>query len=189
MPRLIVHGFTISLTPCTFRMAVATMAVMVGCTVTHAQVDSAYIVAVDGQVQKINEVKDYELRTLENEEFLEQMTDGGGDLTGMFKNGELIKVVKRVGLSSCVDITEYYFRNSQLVFVSAQGLEFAYIDSTASFDPDVQQVTMEGRFYYSDSAAAPVLLKGSTRCGGAPTKEWAAMFAAEVARLKDLLMR
>lgn len=48
---------------------------------------------------------------------------------------------------------------------------------------------MEGRFYYRDNAAAPVSLKGSTRCAGAQTKECAAIHQDEVARLKVLLMR
>lgn len=94
-----------------------------------------------------------------------------------------------IGLSSCVIITEYYLDRSQLVFVREQGLEFAYVDSTASFDPSVQNVTMEGRFYYRDNDAAPVSLSASTRCGGAQTKEWAGMHLDEAARLKDLLMR
>jgi hypothetical protein len=157
-------------------------------TLAHAQIDSAYILAVDRSVQQINAVKDYEVRTLENEEFLAQMTDGGGELTGYVKNGELVKMVSWVGVSSCVYVTEYYFDHSKLVFVLEKGSEFAYVDSTASFDPTFQKVTMEGSYYYRDNDAAPVALKGSTRCGGAPTKEWAAVYPAEVARLQDLLM-
>ncbi|HRH36702.1 MAG TPA: hypothetical protein PK760_00055 [Flavobacteriales bacterium] len=187
MPRLLVHSSHLARSRV---RASTTLAVMVCCAFAQAQViDSTYILAVDRHVHEIDSAKDYEIRTLENEEFLEQMTDGGGELTGMLKNGELLKVDERVGLSSCVEVTEYYFENSQLVFVSAQGLEFAYVDSTGSFDPGVQHVTMEGRFYYRKGDAAPVLLKGSTRCGGAPTKEWAAVYRTEAKRLKDLLMR
>ncbi len=162
---------------------------LVGGTVAQAQIDSAYIMMVDQQVQAMNTEKDYEVRTLENEEFLEYTTDGGGELIGFVKNGELVKMVERIGLSSCVIITEYYLERSRLVFVREQGVEFAYVESTASFDPSVQKVTMEGRFYYRDNDAAPVSLKGSTRCGGAQTKEWAAIHLDEVERLKDLLMR
>lgn len=165
------------------------MAVLVCGTKAHAQIDSAYIITVDRRVQAINAEKDYEVRTLENDAFLEYTTDGGGELKGYLKNGELVKMVAWVGLSSCVIITEYYFDRSQLVFVRVQGLEFAYVDSTASFDPSVQNITMEGRFYYRDNDAAPVSLTGSTRCGGPPSKEWAAINLAEAARLKDLLMR
>lgn len=58
------------------------------CTLSHAQIiDSTYILAVDRRVQEIGAAKDYEIRTLENEEFLEQMTDGGDGLKGFVKNG------------------------------------------------------------------------------------------------------
>ncbi|HRD54555.1 MAG TPA: hypothetical protein PKY96_18090 [Flavobacteriales bacterium] len=170
--------------------ALITMAALACCTLSHAQIiDSTYILAVDRRVQEIDAAKDYEIRTLENEEFLEQMTDGGGDLTGLFGSGRLVKIIERIGFSSCVNITEYYFENSQLVFVSSQGLEFAYVDSTASFDLDVQDVTMEARFYFHENNLVKADLEGSTRCGGAPTGEWATVYQTEAVRLKDLLMR
>lgn len=170
--------------------ASTTLVVMVYCVFAQAQIiDSTYIRAIDRRVHEIDAGKDYGIKTLENEEFMEQMTDGGGELQGFVKKGQLVKISAWVGVSSCVYITEYYFEDSQLVFVSAQGLEFAYVDSTGSFDPGVQKVTMEGRFYYRKGDAAPELLKGSTRCGGAPTKEWAFVYLTEAKRLKDLLMR
>ena len=155
----------------------------------HAQIDSTYIVAVDRLVHEIDAARDFEVRTLENEEFLEQMTDGGGELKGFLKDGQLVKMESWVGVSSCVYITAYYFDRGQLVFVQEQGLEFAYVDSTGSFDPAVQNVTMEGRYYFRDGVAAPVFLKGSTRCGGAPSEERSARLSAEGKRLWNLLMR
>ena len=169
--------------------ALLTVAALGWCMLAHAQIDSTYIMEVDRRVQAINAEEDYEIRTLENDEFLEYTTDGGGELMGFVKNGELVKMVQRVVLSSCVIITEYYLDRSRPIFVRDQGVEFAYVDSTASFDPSVQNVTMEGRFYYRDNDAAPVSLTGSTRCGGAQTKEWAAIHLDEVERLKGLLMR
>jgi hypothetical protein len=58
--------------------------ITVRCTLTHAQIiDSTYILAVGRRVQDIDAPKDHEIRTLENEDFLEQMTDvGGGALPG-----------------------------------------------------------------------------------------------------------
>lgn len=189
MPRLIVHGSTLSLAPCVFRLLLVSVAVMVCSPLAHAQIDSTYIVAVDRLVHEIDAGKDYELRTLENEEFLEQMTDGGGELKGYVKNGQLVKMLSWVGVSSCVYITEYYFDHEQLVFVQEQGLEFAYVDSTGSFDPAVQNVTMEGRYYFRDGVAAPVFLKGSTRCGGTPTEERSAILAVKAMQLKGLFIR
>lgn len=82
------HGFTISLVPRTFRPALSgvltTLAALFRCiaeccTWSHAQlIDSTYILAVDRRVQEIDAAKDHGIRTLENEEFLEKMTDGNG---------------------------------------------------------------------------------------------------------------
>ena len=171
------------------RLTVISIAAFCFCGLTNAQTDTSVTGAIRHVVQEVNRSKDYETRTLENEEFLEQMTDGGGDLTGLFRSGRLVKIIERIGLSSCVNITEYYFQNSQLVFASVQGREFAYVDSTASFDPGVQDVTLEARFYFHENNLVKADLKGSTRCGGAPTMEWAAVYQTEALRLKNLLMR
>jgi hypothetical protein len=154
-----------------------------------AQTDTSATTSIRRLVQEIDRSKDYEVRTLENEEFLTQMTDGGGELTGLTRNGQMIKMTERVGLSSCVNIAEYYFENTELVFVSVQGSEFAYVDSTASFDPGVQDLTMQAMFYYHEDYLLEADLKGSTRCGGAPTKEWATHYQIEANRLRELLRR
>lgn len=83
MPRLIVHGFTLSLAPHTFRPALpavlATLAALFLCTLSHAQIIvSTDILAVDRRVQEIDAAKDHEIRTLENEAFLAQLADDGG---------------------------------------------------------------------------------------------------------------
>ena len=145
--------------------------------------------SIDAFVRDINREEDYETKTLENEEFLEQMTDGGGELTAWIRDGRVVKMTEWVGLSSCVNVTEYYLQDSQLVFISVQGSEWAYVDSTGSFDPAVQNVTMEARFYFDDNALIKSDLNGSTRCGGAPTKEWASVYQAAAMRLKALFMR
>jgi hypothetical protein len=155
----------------------------------HAQVDTSGIATVHQLVQEINSSKDYEVKTLENEEFLEHMTDGGGELTAWMRDGRVVKMVERVGLSSCTNVTEYYLHDSQLVFVFDQGSEWAYVDSTGSFDPTVQNITMEARLYFHDGKLIKSDLKGSTRCGGAPTEEWASVYQAEALRLTDLFMR
>ncbi len=172
--------------------ALITMAALACFTLSHAQsIDSTYILAVDRRVQEIDVAKDYEIRTLENEEFLEQMTDGGGELKGFVKNGQLVKIRMWVGVSSCAYITEYYFDRSGLAFVQEQGLDYAYVESTGTFDPTVQKVTMVNRYYFRNGACAPVSQKGTTRCSGdsAPIKETIWMYHDRAAGLKELLMR
>jgi hypothetical protein len=138
-------------------------------------------------VEQINADKSLTTKTLENEQFLQQVTDGGGQLTGYFKNGELIKIVERIGLSSCVDITEYYIQNNKLIFVYARGKEFEYIDSLAAFNSSIQKLTMECRFYYKDGALLTSVLTGSTRCGGQPAVSWSQTYQGNYVRYTKLL--
>ena len=139
------------------------------------------------EVERINTDTSYTTRSIENEQFLQQMTDGGGDMTGYFHNGELVKIIERVGLSSCVNITEYYFDDSNLIFVYAIGREFLYVDSLAAFDASSQSTTMECRFYFNDGEVIHKILHGQTRCGGQLGTDWVIDFVPKATRYRELL--
>ncbi|MGV9013675.1 MAG: hypothetical protein ACOH13_13870 [Flavobacteriales bacterium] len=155
----------------------------------HAQEDTSEIGTIRRIVQEINTAKDYEVKTLDIEDLSDEMTDGGGELTAWMRNGRVVKMVEWLGLSSCVDITEYYLQDSQLVFVYEQGSESPYVDSIGSFDRTILDRTMEARFYFHDGKLIKSDLRGFTRCGGAPSKEWAVKCQREALRLKDLFTR
>ena len=66
------------------------------------------LVIVQELIAKIeSDTPNFTIKTLENEEFMDHATDGGGSLTGYFKSGELRKIVSWVGLSSCYTINTY----------------------------------------------------------------------------------
>ena len=138
-------------------------------------------------VTQINNDSGYLIRKLENEDFLEQMTDNGGELTGYFKNGRPVKIIEWIGLSSCVKITEYYFRNNKLIFAFTKGSEAPYIDSLETFDRSRLIKTMECRFYFDNNKTIKTILSGATRCGGQPKKEWAKENLENCLRDKKLL--
>jgi hypothetical protein len=68
-------------------------------------------------VELINKDTTYTKKILDNEQWMEHMTDGGGQLTGLLKNGHLVKIIEWVGLSSCISTSEFYLHNDSLVFV------------------------------------------------------------------------
>ena len=68
------------------------------------------------KVQFINTDTSYVKVTLENNDFLEEMTDGGGQLIGFFKGETISKITERIGLSYAKYSTEYYFWKGQLFF-------------------------------------------------------------------------
>lgn len=147
------------------------------------------IVQIRKAVEQINNDTTYTTKTLDNEHFLEHTTDGGGQLTGYFKNGQLVKVWRQVGLSSCVTNYEYYFQDDILLFVYGQEQVFAYVDSTGSFDYTTQTLGMECRFYFDDGKLIASKFTGQTRCSNEPSDTQAPDLLAESKRYSELLKK
>jgi hypothetical protein len=122
------------------------MASLFSCLLTYSQENKTNIDKIRHTVEQINKDSGYSKKVLSNEEFLEHTTDGGGELTGYFKNGQLVKIREWIGLSSCINITEYYLHSNKLIFTYTKGSEFDYNDSSESFDYKKPVRTMECRF-------------------------------------------
>ena len=131
------------------------------------------IANIRSEVEKINNRSTYKVRTLNNEEFLDEMPDGGGELKAYYENGELVKMVDKIYLSSCINITEYYIKNKRLIFAYSQGKEWFYNEKNNKFDPKRICLKMECRFYYENSKLIKSILNGRTRCSGEPNVAWA----------------
>jgi len=138
-------------------------------------------------VEHINRDTLYTIETLDNEQWMEHMTDGGGQLTGYFKNGQLVKIVERIGLSSCTSLYEYYLQDNVLLFVYGQEKVFAYEESTGSFDYTNQKTGMECRFYFDKSKLIQSKFTGQTRCSDPPSDTQAADLLADSKRYAALL--
>ncbi len=99
------------------------------------QVKGNSISSIRNQVQEINTTKGLTLKVLKDEEFLEHTPDGSAELKGYFKNGKLVKIVEWIGLSSCIQITEYYLQNRKLIFIYVQGKDFEYLKPISTTRP------------------------------------------------------
>jgi hypothetical protein len=97
----------------------------------------------------INKMSNLKTIKLENEEFLENMTDGGGELTGYFKNDTLVKMNEWVGLSYGTIEIEYYFEKGDLIFSYVKEKYFPLTDSTV--DRTKLILKFEGRYYYENN--------------------------------------
>ncbi|NML39498.1 hypothetical protein HHL17_20015 [Chitinophaga sp. G-6-1-13] len=100
-------------------------------------------------VQQINRDSALKQVTLTNEEWMEQMTDGGGSLTGYYKNKQLVKAVRWIGYSSGVEVVEFYFKNNELIFVYEQYDIFYYDEKKGVLRTDSLERNFEGRYYFS----------------------------------------
>src|SRR5579871_4069993 len=154
-----------------------------------SQTDNIMINKIQKIVQQINNDSGYTIKKLDNDEFLDHTTDEGGELTAYFKNGQLVKIIEWIGLSSCVNITEYYLQDNKLIFTYTKGSQYSYNESSGNFDRNKLSNTMECRFYYDNDKLIRHAFKGETRCGGQPTLSWAKNDMEECERYKKLFMK
>jgi hypothetical protein len=140
---------------------------------TFGQVDSNKLNEIRKTVEQINKDTAYSTKVLNNEEFMEQMTDRGGYLTGYYKRGKLVKIIEWIGLSRCNNITEYYLQNNRLVFAYTEGQDFTFGDSSSAIASNILSNALECRFYFDNDKLVKSIMKGSTACSGEPSIEWA----------------
>ena len=141
--------------------------------VGYAQTLTQKIANIRTEVEKINKGSGFKIKKLSNEQFLDEMPDGGGELQAYYRNGELIKIVEKIYLSSCINMTGYYLKDNKLIFVYTQGKEWSFNEQLNKFDPKKISLKMECRFYFENSKSIKSILEGTTRCSEKPNAGWA----------------
>jgi hypothetical protein len=124
------------------------LAILIGSLSTYGQDISEKYPSLIDRVKEINQDKSLTIVTLENEEFLPQVTDGGGELTGYYKSGQIQKITRRIGLSYGVEIYEYYFTDGKLIFVYETLDGFPYVERSGKFDYTKTERNFIGRYYF-----------------------------------------
>lgn len=127
------------------------------------QTQEEKIKSIKEKVEKINQDSSYNIKILRNEDFLDQMTDGGAELKGYRKNGKTYKIVESVGLSYCVRNFEYYLSDEKLIFVYENEQDFPYIDSIARLDYTRLELNFEGRYYFDNEKFIDKKISGLKR--------------------------
>ncbi|NOU60431.1 hypothetical protein [Marinifilum caeruleilacunae] len=112
----------------------------------NAKIDSNHVRIEKARLIDLN--TGYEERILTNEEFMDNMTDGGGELIGYYSNGQIEKVSLWVGLSYGISTYDYYFENETLIYVHETFKQFEYVDSTGSFNYSKTEQTYRGKYYF-----------------------------------------
>ncbi|MBD0333476.1 MAG: hypothetical protein ICV66_12565, partial [Chitinophagaceae bacterium] len=103
------------------------------------------------EFQAINSDSSLKKVALTSEEFLEHMTDGGGELTGFYKSDQIKKIVRWVGLSNGNEIFEFYFKDDKLIFVYEQFDSFLYDEKKETLRLDTTERSFEGRYYFTNN--------------------------------------
>ena len=128
--------------------------------VSFAQTKDEQIKLIRKKFEIINKDTTLGKVTLETEEFLTNMTDGGGELTGFYKNKEIKKIHEWIGLSNGISIKEFYFDKGQLIFVYEKFDSFVFDDKKNEFDLTKTKTVFEGRYYFSNKKLLSESTKG-----------------------------
>jgi hypothetical protein len=130
---------------------------------SSGQSEPDYIKSVRKEFRIIDSDSSMKKITLENEEFLKDMPDGGGMMTGYFKNGQIRKIYVWVGLSYGTEIEEFYFLNSQLIFVYKRFQSFPLDKAGNDLDYTKTVTTFEARYYFRQNKIISKVTKGHRR--------------------------
>jgi hypothetical protein len=133
-----------------------------------AQSNGDMIKSIRKEFKAINDDGSLKKVVLENEEFMEQMTDRGGSLTGYYKEDKIAKIVEWIGISNGIYITEYYFKDEQLMFVYKAFKAVVYDAKKNDVDLDQTGVKFEGRYYFSNKLLIDNALTGTNPFKGDP---------------------
>lgn len=115
------------------------------------------------QVNLINNDSIYEKVTLNNEEFLNHMTDGGGELVGYFKNGLIQKITATVGLSYGIVTYNYYFNDENLIYVYETRDGFIYNEDLNKFDYAKTERNFAGQYFFKNDKLIDLETLGHNR--------------------------
>lgn len=130
---------------------------------TYSQDKITLIKEIRKEVSAINKDSAFKKVILNNEEFLGHSTDGGGELTGYYKAGQLKKIVSWVGLSSGNEIFEFYFKDGKLIFVYEQFNSFLYDEKKQILRMDKTEITFAGRYYFKNNHLIDYVTTGHNR--------------------------
>jgi hypothetical protein len=132
-------------------------------TLALAQTKAELVNAIGKEFRLINRDTTLKQLKLEGEAFLTHATDGGGELIGYYKKGQIKKVYQWIGLSHGNEIKEYYFKDGQLTFVYEQFNSFVYDDKKDQLDRTKTDITFRGRYYFHNKKLIDYVTTGHNR--------------------------
>ena len=106
---------------------------------------------IKNQIEIINSYTEFDILSLEPEEFLTAMVDHGPSFNGYYEHNRLKKMVKVIGTPNADIVTDFYFWNDQLIFTSYK--QRPYMKSAAggqALDYSSAYTKYEEQHFYND---------------------------------------
>ncbi len=113
--------------------------------------------AIRAQVNTLNADNGLQKRVFEAEEFLGNVTDGGGSLTCFYKKNTVVKIVEWIGLSHGNTTREFYFNGGKLIFVYGKVCNFVQ-KGDGELDYTKTKIAYEGRYYLKENKTIKVVI-------------------------------
>jgi hypothetical protein len=111
------------------------------------------------QFQEINADTTLKKMSLEDEEFLENVPDGGAELVGFFKGDLIVKVSEWIGLSYGNRTREYYYKHDKLFFIFEKFESFVQ-NKNGELDHGKVKTSFEGRYYFDNEKLVEQKISG-----------------------------
>jgi hypothetical protein len=115
------------------------------------------------KVKEINVDTTLKKLILHNEDFISPSPDGGGELTGFFKQDQIQKVTRQIWLSNGIEVYDYYFTEGKLIFVYETFRSFTYSLELDEFDYSKTELSFIGRYYFNDNKLNDLETTGHNR--------------------------
>ena len=132
-------------------------------TISFGQEKAKLVNEIHKEIKAINSDTTQKKVVLNNEEFLEHATDGGGQLAGFYKAGQLKKIVRWVRLSNGNEIFDFYFKDNKLIFIHNQFNSFVYDDKKQTVRFDTTEKTFDVRYYFYNNKLIDQISTGHNR--------------------------
>lgn len=140
------------------------------------------------RVKAIDEVKNYQVITLENNEFLPRMTDGGGELKGFFTDDHLVKMETKVYTSFGLRTFKYYYSDDQLFYINEFFEHFSYEPKTGTINYAETEITFNGHYIFKNGQLIDYETTGHNRFENAEIDP-AVVLPVEANNYKQLLKK
>lgn len=102
--------------------------------------------------------------SIENEAFLETMTDGGGELKGFYdKNGNIKKIEVRIYLSNGIQSYDFYLANEQPIVIIDQFKHFVWEEELNEFDYSQSKIGFKGTYIFENNQLIDQISLGHNR--------------------------
>jgi hypothetical protein len=119
---------------------------------------------IQTEKKKIDQNDSLNIIQMENEEFLEQMTNGGGELKGFYDlNGSFRKIEVTVFISHGVQEHTFYLQNETPILVDDRFRQFAWNEETSTFDYNKFDGGFHGTYLFRDGRLIDQISLGHNR--------------------------